>query len=183
MPAWVAYPTYTFSVVGCNGEPHVYTSDKGEEARASTVSWPRYGPGHLTPMTSYGHSRATVGPSTCPQALWPGEQRTVTCRHSSQKPTRPCVTSDAVPPGQQREPQDGVAQPEHDAQGPQDVHHLCGGCVDPQGAGQEAQESKELGRERCADGPRPVPSRDTASVPPSVKWDDHSTYPLRLSRA
>lgn len=67
--------------------------------------------------------------------------------HSSQNPSCPRVTSNAVPPGQQREPQDSVAQPEDHSQGPQDVHHLRGCRVDPQGAGQEAQESKELGRE------------------------------------
>lgn len=68
---------------------------------------------------------------------------------SSQNLIQPRFTSNAVPPGQQREPQHCVAQLEDHAQGPQDVHHLCGGCVDPQSAGQEAQEGKDLGKEWC----------------------------------
>lgn len=107
----------------------------------------------------------------CAHVLWVGEQRAGMWLHSSQSPTRPRVTSYAVPPGQQSEPQDSVAQPEDHSQGPQDVHHLCGGSVDPQGAGQEAQEGKELGRELVLMGPRPVPkrdmvpNRDTVSIP------------------
>lgn len=57
---------------------------------------------------------------------------------------KPWFTSDAVAPGQEREPQHGVAEAEHHAQHLQDSDHLGGGCADQHGAHNEAQRRKHL---------------------------------------
>lgn len=58
-----------------------------------------------------------------------------------------CATSDAVAPGQEREPQHGVAEAEHHAQHVQDADHLGGRRADQHGAHHEAQHREQLQRD------------------------------------
>jgi len=54
------------------------------------------------------------------------------------------ITSDAVAPGQQSEPQHGVAEPQHHAEHVQQTDHLGRRGADQHGAHHEAQESEQL---------------------------------------
>lgn len=55
------------------------------------------------------------------------------------------ITSDAVSPGQQCEPQHGVAETQHHTKHVQEADHFRGGCADQHCTDHKAQKGKYLG--------------------------------------